>query len=97
MRVDVVNTGEREGSEVVQLYVRDLLATVTSPIKELKGFEKIMLKPGELKTVEFVLNHESLALYNRFMEFVVESGTFEVMVGSSSADIRLKGEFEVND
>lgn len=97
IRVDVVNTGKRKGSEVVQLYVRDLLATVTSPIKELKGFEKITLEPGEMKTVEFVLNHQSLALYNRVMELVVEPGTFEVMVGSSSEDIRLEGRFEVKD
>jgi len=94
---DVVNTGRRKGSEVVQLYVRDLLATVTSPIKELKGFEKITLEPGEMKTVEFVLNHESLALYNRVMELVVEPGAFKVMVGSSSEDIRLNGGFEVKE
>ncbi|MFH0756855.1 MAG: glycoside hydrolase family 3 C-terminal domain-containing protein [Bacteroidota bacterium] len=95
--VDVINVGEKRGSEVVQLYVRDLMATVTSPIKELKGFSKIMLEPGEMKTVEFVLDHESLALYNRIMEFVVEPGIFEVMVGSSSEDIRLEGRFEVKD
>jgi len=94
---DVTNTGERRGSEVVQLYVRDCLATVTSPIKELKGFSKVMLEPGEMKTVEFVLDHESLALYNRVMEFVVEPGVFEVMVGSSSDDIRLEGRFTVDD
>ncbi len=95
--IDVVNAGKRRGSEVVQLYVRDLLATVTSPVKELKGFKKIMLEPGEMKTVEFVLNHESLALYNRIMELVVEPGKFEVMVGSSSEDIRLTGGFEVKE
>jgi len=92
-----MNVGERRGSEVVQLYVRDRLATVTSPIKELKGFSKVMLEPHEMKTVEFVLDHESLALYDRVMEYVVEPGIFEVMVGSSSEDIRLEGRFEVED
>jgi beta-glucosidase len=95
--IDVMNVGERRGSEVVQLYVRDPLASVTSPIKELKGFSKVMLEPNEVKTVEFVLDHESLALYNGVMEYVVEPGIFEVMVGSSSDDIRLEGKFEVKD
>jgi len=93
--VDVKNSGGRKGNEVVQLYIRDLIASVTVPVKELKGFKKIMLEPGEKKTVEFRLNHDDLTLYNKSMELVVEPGTFEVMVGSSSEDIRLKGEFEV--
>ncbi len=93
--VDVRNTGARKGSEIVQLYIRDLIASVTVPVKELKGFEKIMLEPGEQKTVDFMLNHNDLSLYNKSMELVVEPGTFAVMVGSSSEDIRLKGEFEV--
>jgi beta-glucosidase len=79
------------------LYVRDLIASVTVPVKELKGFEKIELKPGEQKTVEFSLKHEDLSFYNKNMELVVEPGTFAVMVGSSSVDIRLKGEFEVKN
>ena len=79
----------------MQLYIRDLIASVTVPVKELKGFEKIMLEPGEQKTVEFRLNHDDLAFYNKSMELVVEPGTFAVMVGSSSEDIRLKGKFEV--
>ena len=93
--VDVKNTGDRRGKEVVQLYIRDLIASVTVPVKELKGFKKIMLEPGEQKTVDFKLNHDDLAFYNKIMELVVEPGTFAVMVGSSSEDIRLKGEFEV--
>lgn len=92
--VDVENSGGRKGNEVVQLYIRDLIASVTVPVKELKGFKKIMLEPGEQKTVEFRLNHDDLTLYNKSMELVVEPGTFEVMVGSSSEDIRLKGEFD---
>jgi beta-glucosidase len=93
--VDVRNTGGRKGSEVVQLYVRDLIASVTVPVKELKGFKKVMLEPGEQKRVEFILNHDDLSFYNKSMDLVVEPGTFAVMVGSSSEDIRLKGEFDV--
>lgn len=65
------------------------------PIKELKGFYKISLEPGKTKPVEFILKHEDLALLNQSMDLVVEPGTFEVMVGSSSEDIKLKGEFKV--
>jgi beta-glucosidase len=93
--VDVKNTGMREGKEVVQLYIRDLIATVTVPVKELKGFSKILLKPGEAKTVNFTLKHDDLALYDKNMNYVVEPGIFEVMVGSSSKDIRVKGNFEI--
>ena len=93
--VEVKNIGKKAGSEVVQLYIRDLIASVTTPVKQLKGFKKIMLEPGETNRVEFSLGHKDLALYNKFMERTVEPGTFSVMVGSSSEDIRLKGEFEV--
>jgi beta-glucosidase len=93
--VDVKNSGDRKGSEVVQLYIRDLIASVTVPVKELKGFKKIMLEPGEQKTLDFKLQHDDLAFYNKSMDRVVDPGTFAVMVGSSSEDIRLKGEFNV--
>ncbi len=93
--LDIRNTGSREGKEIVQLYIRDLIASVTVPVKELKGFDKVTLKPGEMRTVEFKLDHNDLALYNNYMDRVVEPGTFKVMVGSSSEDIRLKGEFEI--
>jgi beta-glucosidase len=93
--VDIKNIGSRSGKEVVQLYIRDLIASVTVPVKELKGFRKIMLEPGEKKTVEFKIKHDDLSLYNKSMERVVEPGTFAVMVGSSSEDIRLNGEFVV--
>lgn len=95
LNADIKNIGNIMGDEVVQLYLRDLISSVTVPIKELKGFEKISLEPGEKKTVEFRLTHEDLALINKYMESVVEPGTFEVMIGSSSQDIRLKGSFEV--
>jgi len=94
---EVKNTGKVKGSEIVQLYIRDEISSVIRPVKELKGFEKVSLEPGEKKTVEFILNHELLGFYNRHLEFVVEPGVFNVMVGSSSEDIRLKGQFEVTE
>jgi beta-glucosidase len=93
--IDVKNTGNSDGKEVVQLYIRDIIATVTVPVKELKGFSKISLKAGEKRTVSFKLKHDDLALYNKHMEKIVEPGTFEVMVGSSSKDIRANGSFEI--
>jgi beta-glucosidase len=93
--VEVANGGNRAGEEVVQLYLNDPIATVSRPVQELKGFRKIALKPGEKKTVEFTLTPEDLSLLDRNLERVVEPGEFRVMVGHSSADIRLKGSFEV--
>ncbi|RJP69457.1 MAG: beta-glucosidase [Candidatus Abyssobacteria bacterium SURF_17] len=93
--IDVKNVGEREGDEVVQLYVHDVKASVTRPVKELKGFKRITLAPGEKKTVMFTLFVTQLGFYNRDMQFVVEPGTIEVMLGSSSDDIRATGEFEI--
>ncbi|MFC1542156.1 glycoside hydrolase family 3 C-terminal domain-containing protein, partial [Candidatus Latescibacterota bacterium] len=95
--MEVKNTGDREGAEVVQLYINDVISTVTTPVKELKGFEKITLNSGEQKTVMFTLTPEHLSLLDRNLECVVEPGTFEVMVGSSSEDIRLTGNFEITD
>jgi beta-glucosidase len=93
--VDVKNTGKREGKEVVQLYINDVISSMSTPVRELKGFEKISLKPGEEKTVKFKLTPEQLSFLDRHLEPIVEPGIFEVMVGSSCEDIRLKGEFEV--
>jgi beta-glucosidase len=96
--VDVQNTGSREGTEVVQLYTRDLVSSVTTYEKNLRGFQRVSLKPGETKSISFILTPADLSLWNREMKFVVEPGMFRVMVGSSSEDIRLQGEFEiVND
>jgi beta-glucosidase len=92
---DLKNTGRREGDEVVQLYTRDLVSSVTTYEKNLRGFERVHLKPGETRTLSFVLKPEDLALWDRAMRFVVEPGAFKVMVGSSSEDIRLTGEFEI--
>lgn len=92
---DVKNTGSREGKEVVQLYIDDEISSMVTPIIELRGFEKIGLKPGEKKTVTFTLTPESLQMLDAHMEWVVEPGAFKVMVGSSCEDIRLEGEFNV--
>jgi beta-glucosidase len=86
VRVDVINTGKRAGSEVVQMYIRDLVSTVTRPIKELKGFKKVWLEPGEAKTVTLEITPESLAFYDINMKYLVEPGDFEIMVGNSSRD-----------
>ncbi len=92
--VDVENTGKRAGDEVVQLYIRDVAASVTRPVKELKGFQRITLQPGERKRVEFLLTAEQLGFWNRQMRFLVEPGGFKVMVGPNSEDL-IEGEFEV--
>ena len=85
--VDVTNTGKRLGDEVVQLYIRDVAASMSRPVKELKGFKRITLKPGETQRVEFTLGPEHLGFYNRDMRYVVEPGEFKVMVGSNSEDV----------
>ncbi|HAF16305.1 MAG TPA: glycosyl hydrolase, partial [Blastocatellia bacterium] len=92
--VDVENTGKRVGDEVVQLYIRDTSASVTRPVKELKGFQRITLQPGEKKRVEFLLTAEQLGFWDRQMRFTVEPGEFQVMVGSSSEDV-IEKSFEV--
>ena len=84
--VDVTNTGNRAGTEVVQLYIRDCVSSVTRPIKELKGFKKILLQPKESQTVALDITPELLAFYDINMKFVVEPGDFEIMVGTSSRD-----------
>jgi len=93
--VDIQNVGDRKGDEVVQLYLHDVVASVTRPLKELKGFKRITLEPKEKKTVTFVLTREQLSFLDQKMKSVVEPGAFEVMIGSSSEDIRLKSSFEV--
>ena len=95
VKVDVQNVGKREGKDVVQLYINDVKSSVVTPVKELRGFNKVNLLPGEKKTVEFTLTPEELSLLDKNLDRVVEPGVFEVMIGSSSEDIRLKGEFEI--
>ncbi|HSE19064.1 MAG TPA: beta-glucosidase BglX [Pyrinomonadaceae bacterium] len=93
--VEVENTGRRAGDEVVQLYIRDPVATMTRPVKELKGFQRVSLQPGEKRRVEFVLGPEHLGFWNREMRYVVEPGEFQVMVGANSVDV-LEAKFNVN-
>ena len=92
--VEVENVGRRAGDEVVQLYVRDPVATMTRPVKELKGFQRVTLQPGEKRRIQFVLDREHLGFWNREMRFVVEPGEFRVMVGASSADV-IEAKFNV--
>ena len=91
---EVQNAGKRAGDEVVQLYIRDVAASIARPVKELKGFKRITLQPGEKRSVDFVLGPEHLGFYNREMKFVVEPGEFRVMVGSNSQDV-IEKTFEV--
>jgi len=86
--VDVQNTGKAEGKEVVQLYIRDVVGSVTRPVKELKGFKKIQLAPNEIRTVTFRITPEELKFYNSDLKFVWEPGEFEIMVGASSEDVQ---------
>ena len=86
--VTVTNTGSREGAEVVQLYIRDLVGSVARPVKELKDFSRITLKPGESKVVEFVITPEKLKFYNSQLKFDCEPGEFDVMIGPNSRDVQ---------
>ena len=87
---EIKNTGEVDGEEVAQLYIRDNVSSVTRPVKELKGYQRVFLKAGETKTVEFTLGAESFAFYDINMNYVVEPGTFTIMTGSSSNNKDLK-------
>ncbi|HKR23424.1 MAG TPA: glycoside hydrolase family 3 C-terminal domain-containing protein, partial [Pyrinomonadaceae bacterium] len=92
---EVENVGKRAGDEVVQLYVRDVAASIVRPVKELKGFQRVTLQPGEKRRIEFTLGPEHLGFYNAQMKFVVEPGEFRVMVGSNSQDV-IEKTFAVN-
>ncbi len=91
--ITVHNTGKRDGEEVVQLYIRDLVGSMTRPVKELKGFQKIFLKAGESRVVTFEINETLLAFYNYQLEFKAEPGDFEVMIGGNSREVK-KAAFE---
>jgi beta-glucosidase len=86
--VDVKNTGSRAGDEVVQLYIRDEVSSVTRPVKELKGFQRVALNPGETRTVTFTLGPKAFRLWNLEMKRVVEPGTFDIMAGDNSVDLK---------
>ena len=87
-QVTVTNTGNREGAEVVQLYIRDMVGSIARPVQELKGFERITLKPGESRLVTFTIDAELLKFYNKDLNYVCEPGDFEVMVGPNSRDVQ---------
>jgi beta-glucosidase len=86
--VPVTNAGKMAGDEVVQVYLRDDVSSVTRPVKELAGFQRVTLKPGETKQVAITIRPESLALWNREMKRVIEPGTFTIMAGGNSQDVK---------
>ena len=88
--VTVTNTGKRDGAEVVQLYIRDLVGSITRPVKELKGFDRIFLKKGESREVKFVLTEDDLKFYNSGLQYIYEPGEFDVMIGTNSRDVQTK-------
>ncbi len=91
------NTGKVAGEEVAQLYLKDKFGSVVRPVLELRDFQKVKLNAGESKTIEFTIDKEKLSFYNNKLEWVAEPGDFEVMIGTSSADIKLKSDFELAD
>ncbi|HEY4208556.1 MAG TPA: glycoside hydrolase family 3 N-terminal domain-containing protein [Puia sp.] len=93
--VDVTNTGTRKGDDVVQLYLKDVVSSVTSYESVLRGFERVSLQPGEKKTVHFTIHPDDMSLLDKNMNWTVEPGKFQVWIGASSADIKLKKEFEI--
>ena len=86
--VAVTNTGSRAGDEVVQVYLRDEVSSVTRPVKELVGFERVTLQPGETRTVEIDVRPDAFMLWNRDMQRVVEPGEFTIMAGPNSQDLK---------
>lgn len=87
--IEITNTGKVAGEEIVQLYIRDVVASISRPMKELKGFEKIHLNPGETKTVHFTIGTELLKFYNEKLEYVAEPGDFQLMIGPNSAEVQM--------
>ncbi|MGZ9735252.1 fibronectin type III-like domain-contianing protein [Flavobacterium sp. GNP002] len=93
--LNVKNSGKVAGEEVVQLYLRDKVGSVVRPIIELKDFQKIKLTAGETKVVKFIIDKEKVSFYNAALQWIAEPEDFDLMIGSSSADIRLKTTFEL--
>ena len=92
---ELANTGKRDGAEVVQLYVRDMVSSTSTPLKALKAFQKVFLQAGETKTIRLMVKKEDLKVWNPEMQKVLEPGEFKVMIGASAEDIRLEGRFEI--
>jgi beta-glucosidase len=95
VEITVSNTGKVDGEEIVQLYLRDLVASVSRPVIELKDFKKIKLKAGEKKTIQFVIDKNKLSFYNQQLDWTAEPGKFDIMIGASARDIRVKETFEL--
>jgi beta-glucosidase len=95
VRCTIANTGKRAGEEIVQLYLRDRVGSVVRPVMELKDFKKILLQPGEQKTLTFAIDKEKLSFYNSKLQWVAEPGMFDLMIGAASSDIRLRSAFEL--
>ena len=95
--VTITNTGQYDGEEIVQLYLRDLVGSIARPVEELKDFKKIKLQAGQGKTVTFVIDREKLSFYNQKLQWVAEPGEFDLMIGASSRDIRLRDTFELTE
>jgi beta-glucosidase len=93
--VNITNTGKFSGEEIVQLYIRDRVGSVVRPIMELKDFQKIKLNAGETKTIKFIIDNQKLSFYNDKLEYKSEPGDFDLMIGASSSDIRLRDAFEL--
>ena len=93
--VTITNKGKFKGEEIVQLYLRDKVGSIVRPVSELKDFRKIELNAGESKTIKFIIGKEKLSFYNEQLKWVAEPGDFDLMIGSSSKDIRLKDSFEL--
>jgi beta-glucosidase len=93
--VTITNTGKYDGEEIVQLYLRDVVGSIARPVKELKDFQKISLKAGESQTLKFIIDKEKLSFYNNQATWITEPGEFDLMIGASSSDIRLKDKFEL--
>jgi beta-glucosidase len=92
---DLSNSGKVEGTEIVQLYLRDMVSSVVRPVKELKGFQKVRLKPGETRRVSFTIDRDTLSFFNRDLKWGAEPGEFKLMVGSASDDIRLESTLQL--
>ncbi len=97
VEMKLTNTGEYAGAEVVQLYIKDIVGSVVRPILELKDFQKVNLAPGETQTLHFKIDKEKLSFFNQRLEWTTEPGAFELMIGASSADIRLRANFELTN
>ena len=95
VRATITNTGDRAGEEVVELYIKDLLASVARPVQELKGFQRIALEAGESREVRFPITPDHLQMLNEAMEWVIEPGDFIIRVSTSSNDVRLWGVLRV--